>query len=156
MDFLLLLLGITSVAVFCAARSIVTSWSRPRARVAAPQAPSQTHWGDRRNLPNRHTRELPSISIRECETLIHSADGVLFVSVNETGECAPPPFHDMYPLVLTPRQFAHEVRWFPSNTCVVLCGDVRLCSSAFEMLDNIPAIPPIFVLRDRASRWEVA
>jgi hypothetical protein len=155
-DFLLLLLGITCVAVFSAAGSIVTGWGRPRARLAAPQALLQTHWGGRGNIPYKHTRELPSISIRECETLIRSADGVLFISVNETGVCGPLPFHDMYPLVMTPRQFAHEVRWFPSNTCVVLWGDVQLCSSAFEMLENIPAIPPIFVLRDRSRRWEVA
>jgi hypothetical protein len=38
----------------------------------------------------------------------------------------------------------------------VLCGDVSLCSSVLELLENVPEIPPIYMLRDSASRWEVA
>jgi hypothetical protein len=156
MDFMLLLLGIASVAVFCAARSIVTGWRQPRACGFARRALLQNNWVDRGNLPGKRKREMPSISIRECETLIRSTDGVLFVSVNETGECRPLPFHDMYPLVMTPRQLANEVRWFPTNTCVVLCGDAHVCTSALELLENVPEIPPIYMLRDRSRDWEVA
>ena len=157
MDFMLLLLGITSVAVFCAARSIANAWNLPRARAVTPRSMSQTiRRTDRGHLPVKRQRELASISIRECETLIRSTDGVLFVTINETGERVPLPFHDVYPLVMTPVQFANEVRWFPSNTCVVLCGGARVCSSALELLENVPEIPPIYMLRGRSSHWEVA
>jgi hypothetical protein len=155
MDFMLLLLGIASVAVFCAARSILTGWRQPRAYAVAPRATLQNNGVDRGNLPGKRKRELPSISIRECETLVRSTD-VLFVSVNRTGERIPLPFHDMYALVMTPRQLAREVRWFPSNTCVVLCGDPQLCSSALELLENVPKIPPVYMLRDKSRDWEVA
>jgi hypothetical protein len=155
MDLILLLLGIASTAVFCAARSIVTGWRQPRTRAVAPRTPLQNNGVDTGNLPAKRGRELPSISIRECETLVRSTD-VLFISVNRTGEREPLPFHDMYALVMTPCQLAAEVRWFPSNTCVVLCGDAQLCSSALELLEKVPKIPPVYVLRDRSRDWEVA
>jgi len=156
MDFMVLLLGIVLVAVICAAQRIVTGWKQPPARQDTPGPllpPNST--ATARN-PLKRKRELRSISIKECKTLIHDSDGVLFVSINETGQGGPLPFHDMYALVMTPRQFANEVRWFPSNTCVVLCGDVRLCSSALGLLEKVPEIPPIYMLRDRSRHWEVA
>jgi hypothetical protein len=88
MDFMLLLLGIASVAVFCATRSIVTGWSQPSEPAVGPRAILQNRGIARGNLPGKRKRELPSISIRECETLVRSTD-VLFVSVNRTGEREP-------------------------------------------------------------------
>jgi hypothetical protein len=156
MDIMLLMLGITLVAVICATGSIVTAWKQPRTPAVKsrpmlhfdPQDAGQTNF--------KRKRDLQSISIRECETLINTSDGVLFVSVSETGERRPLPFHNMYALVMTPRQLVDEMRWFPSNTCVVLCGDVSLCSSVLGLLENVPEIPPIYMLRDNHSRWEVA
>jgi hypothetical protein len=156
MDFILFLLGITSVAVFCAARSIVTVWNESRESAVTPRPTLQFDLKDRGHAPFKHKRALQSISIKECETLIRSTDGVLFVTINETGERGLLPFHDMYPLVMTPVQFAGEVRWFPSKTCVVLCGNARQCSLALELLENVPEIPPIYMLRGRSSHWEVA
>jgi hypothetical protein len=101
-------------------------------------------------------RELQSISIRECETLLRGSDGVLFISVTKTGERMPLPFHDMYALVMTPHQLVGEMRWFPPTSCVVLCGDVTLCSSVLELLESVPRIPPIYMLKYFPSRREVA
>lgn len=156
MDLMLLLLGIVLVAVVCAARGIVTGWKQPPARPVTPRPTLPSNSVDTGRASLKRKRELPSISIKECETLIHAPDGVLFVSLNETGERRPLPFHNIYALDMTPRQFANELRWFPSNSCVVLCGDVGLCSSVLGLLENVPEIPPIYMLRDNASRWEVA
>jgi hypothetical protein len=157
MDFMLLLLGIVLVAVICAAQRIVTRRKQPPARqdTRRPMSPPNSTATARPSLKGK--RQLRSISIEECETLIHESDGVLFVSINDTGQRGPVPFHNMYALAMTPRQFANEVRWFPSHTCVVLCGDVNLCSSVLlGLLENVPEIPPIYMLRDRSSQWEVA
>jgi hypothetical protein len=156
MDFVLLLLGIVLVAVICAAQRIVTGSKQLPARqdTHRPLSPPNSNTTTRPSLKRK--RELRSISVTECETLMHDSDGVLFVSINETGQRGPLPFHDMYALVMTPRQFANEVRWFPSNTCVVLCGDVALCSSALGLLENVPETLPIYMLRNRSSQWEVA
>jgi hypothetical protein len=146
MDFVLLLLGIVVVAVICAAQRIVTGRKQPPARwrTRQPLFPPNSSATARPSLKRK--RELPSISIRECETLIH----------NETGQRGPLPFHNMFTVVMTPRQFADEVRWFPCNSCVVLFGDANLCSSALGLLEDVPEIPPIYMLRVRPSQWEVA
>jgi hypothetical protein len=153
MDFMLLMLGIVLGAVICAARSIVTGRKQPRTRPV--KSPPMLYFDskDTGHARFKHKRELQSISIKECETLIHASEGVLFVSVNETGDRRPLPFHNMYALVMTPRQLACEIRWFPSDTCVVLYGDVSLCCSALGLLENVPEIPPIYMLRDNQSRW---
>jgi hypothetical protein len=156
MDFMLLLLGIVLVAVICAGRSIVTGWKQPPARPVTPRPKLPSHPIDRGHSSFKPKRELRSISIKECETLIHASDGVLFVSLNENGKRRPLPFYNMYALVMTPRQLANELRWFPFNTCVVLCGEVSLCSSVLGLLENVPEIPPIYRLRETPSRWEVA
>jgi hypothetical protein len=154
MDFMLLLLGIVLVSVVCAAESIVKGWKQPHSRPVTQRPTLSSSSIDTGR--SSFKRKLQSISTRECETLIHASEGVLFVSVNETGERRPLPFHNTYALFMTPRQLANELRWFPSNSCVVLCGDVSLCSSVLELLENVPEIPPIYMLRDSASRWEVA
>jgi hypothetical protein len=156
MDFVLLLLGIVVVAVICAVQRIVTGRKQPPARwrTRLPLFPPNSSATARPSLKRK--RELPSISIRECETLIHDSYGVLFVSINETGQRGPLPFHNMFTVVMTPRQFADEVRWFPCNSCVVLFGDANLCSSALGLLEDVPEIPPIYMLRVRSSQWEVA
>ena len=156
MDFMLFLLGIVLVSVVCAAEGIVKGWKQPRARPVTPRPTLSSSSIDTGRSSFKRKRELQSISIKECETLIHASEGVLFVSVNETGERRPLPFHDTYALFMTPRQLANELRWFPSNSCVVLCGDVSLCSSVLELLENVPEIPPLYMLRDHAGRWEVA
>jgi hypothetical protein len=156
MDFMLLLLGIVLVSVICAARGIVKGWKQPRTRPVTkrPMLPSYSIVTDRTSLKRKCEPRL--ISIKECETLINSSEGVLFVSINEPGEKGPLPFYNMYALVMTPRQFADEIRWFPHDSCVVLCGDVSLCCSALGLLENVPEIPPIYTLRDTPRRWEVA
>ena len=156
MDFMLLLLGIDLVGLICAARGIVEGWKQPPARPVTPRPmlPSNSIAGGHSSFKPK--RDLRSISIQECETLIHASDGVLFVSLSENGKRMPLPFYNMYALFMTPRQLANEMRWFPSNTCVILCGEVSLCSSVLGLLENIPEIPPIYMLRDNQSRWEVA
>lgn len=156
MDFVLLLLGIVLVAVICAARRIIAGLKQPPARqnTRRPLLPPSSTAIARPAF--RRMRDLPSISTRECETLMHGSDCVLFVSLSERGHRRPLPFHNMYALVMTPRQFANEVCWFPSNTCVVLCGDANVCSSVLGLLEDVPEIPPIYRLRDRSSQWEVA
>jgi hypothetical protein len=156
MDFVLLLLGIVLVAVICAARRIVIGLKQRPARqdTRRPLSPPNSNTTTHPSLKTK--RELRSISVKECETLMHDSDGVLFVSISETSQRGPLPFHNMYALVMTPRQFANEVRWFPSSTCVVLCGDVNLCSSALGLLENVPEIPPMYMLRNRSSQSEVA
>jgi len=156
MDFMLLMVGIVLVAVICAARSIATGWKQPHTRPVASRPMLQFDLNDRGHTPFKHKRELQSISVKECETLIDACEGLLFVSVTETGERGSLPFHNMYALVMTPRQLACEMRWFPSNTCVVLCGDVILCTSVLGLLEDVPEIPPIYMLRGNSSRWEVA
>jgi hypothetical protein len=78
----------------------------------------------------KRKRELQSISIKECETLLHASDGVLFISVTETGERRPLPFHNMYALVMTPHNWLAscagslpQVAWCCAGTslCVPLC-----------------------------------
>ncbi len=156
MDFMLLLLGIVLVSVICAAHGIMKGWKQPRTRplTKRPMLPSYSIVTDRASL--KHKRELRSISIQECETLINASEGVLFISINEAGERRPSPFYNMYALVMTPRQFANESRWFPHDCCVVLCGDVSLCCSSLGLLEDAPEIPPIYLLRDTPRRWEVA
>jgi hypothetical protein len=156
MDFMLLLLGIALVSVICAAQGVVNGWKQPRTRPVTkrPMLPSYSIVTDRASLKRK--RELRSISITECETLINASEGVLFVSINEAGERGSLPFCNMYALVMTPRQFADEIRWFPHDSCVVLCGDVSLCCSAIGMLEDAPEIPPIYMLRDSPRHWEVA
>jgi hypothetical protein len=156
MDFMLLLLVIAFVSVICAAQGVVRGWKQPRARPVTkrPTLPSYSPVTGRATLKRK--RELRSISVKECEALIRAPEGVLFVSINEAGEGGPLPFYDMYALVMTPRQFANEIRWFPPNVCVVLCGDVNLCCSALGLLENVPEIPTIYMLRDTPRRWEVA
>jgi hypothetical protein len=156
MDFMLLLLGIALVSVICAVQGIVQGWKQPRGRPVTkrPMLPSGPIVTDRASL--KHKRELRSISIKECETLINASEGVLFVSIAEAGERGSPPFYNMYALPMTPRQFADEIRWFPHDSCVVLCGDVSLCCSALGLLDNVVEIPPIYMLRDTPRRWDVA
>jgi hypothetical protein len=156
MDFMLLLLGIFLVAVICGARGTVEGWKQSPARPVTPRPMLQSNSIDTGHPSFKRKRELRSISIRECETLIRASDDLLFVSVNETGERRPLPFHNIHALVMTPRQLANELRWFPSNSCVVLCGDVALCSSVLGSLENVPEIPPIYMLRDTPRRWEVA
>ena len=104
----------------------------------------------------KRKRELQSISIRECETLIHASEGVLFINITETGERRPLPFHNMYALVMTPHQLVSELRWFPPTSCVVLCGDVILCSSVLELLESVPQTPLMYMLKYFPSRFEVA
>jgi hypothetical protein len=156
MNFMLLLLGIVLVSVICATQGIVKGWKQPRTRrvTKRPTLPSYSIVVDRTSLKRKC--EPRSISIKECETLINASEGVLFVSINEAGERGSLPFYNMYALVMTPRQFADEIRWFPHNSCVVLCGDVSLCCSALGLLENAPEIPPIYILRDTPRRWEVA
>lgn len=156
MDFLLLLLGIIFVAVICTAARIVTGRKQPLVRQGTRRLLPPSHSTAPSHPPLERGPELRSISIKECETLIRSSGEVLFVAVNETGHRRPLPFHNMYALNMTPRQFADEVRWFPANTCVVLCGDVNLCSLALGLLENVPEIPLIYMLRDRSSRLEIA
>lgn len=155
MDFMLLLLGIILVSVICAARGIVKGWKQPGTRLATKR-PLPARSAVTASPSWKHKRELQSISIKECETLIHATEGVLFVSVVEEGDRRPPSFYNMYALVMTPLQLAAEIRWFPPDSCVVMCGDVRLCSSVLALLENVPKIPPIFMLRDTPHRWEVA
>ena len=156
MDFMLLLLGIALVSVICAAQGILKGWKQPRTRPVTkrPMLPSYSIVTYRASLKRK--RELRSISIKECETLIRASEGVLFVSINEAGERGSLPFYNVYALVMTPRQFADEIRWFPHDSCVVLCGDVSLCCSALGLLENVPEIPPIYMLRDTPRRWDVA
>jgi hypothetical protein len=156
MDFMLLLLGIALVSVICAAQGFVKGWKQPRTRPVTkrPMLPSYSIVTDHASLKRK--RELRSISIKECETLINASEGVLFVSINEAGERGALPFYNMYALVMTPRQFADEIRWFPHDSCVVLCGDVSLCCSALGLLENAPERPPIYMLRDTPRRWDVA
>ncbi len=156
MDFMLLLLGIALVSVICAAQGIVNGWKQPRTRPATkrPMLPSHSIVTDHPSLKRKS--ELRSISIKECETLINASEGVLFVSITEADERRPLPFYNMYALVMTPHQFASEIRWFPRDRCVVLCGDVSLCCSALGLLENAPEIPPIYMLRDTPRHWEVA
>lgn len=154
MDFMLLLLGIVLVSLICAALGVVKGWKQPRTRPVAMQPALSSHSTSPPYFKRK--RKLQTISIRECETLIHTPGGVLFVSVNETGERRPLPFYSMYALVMTPRELANEIRWFPPDSCIVLCGDVSLCCSVLELLENVPEIPPIYKLRHAPFRWEVA
>ena len=85
MDFVLLLLGIVLVAVICAAQRIVIGLKQPPARqdTRRPLSPNS----NTRTRPSLKTkRKLRSISVKECETLMHNSDGVLFVSISETGQ----------------------------------------------------------------------
>lgn len=156
MDFMLLLLGIVLVSVICAAQGIVKGWKQPRIRpiTKRPTLPSSSSLSGRASLKCK--RELRLISIRECETLVRYSDGVLFVAISETGHPRALPFHNMCILNMTPRQFASEVRWFPHDSRVVLCGDINLCCSALELLENVPEIPLIYMLRDTPQRLGVA
>jgi hypothetical protein len=156
MDFILLLLGTVLVSVICAAHGILKGWKQRRTRpvIKRPTFPSYSIVTDRASFKRK--RELRSISIKECETLIHATGGVLFVSINEAGERGALPFYNMYALVMTPRQFASEIRWFPPDSCVVLCGDISLCSSVLGLLENVPRIPPLYMLRDTPRHWKVA
>jgi hypothetical protein len=156
MNFMLLLLGIVLVSVICAAQGILKGWKQARTRpiTKRPTLPSYSIVTDRASFKRK--RELRSISVKECETLIHAPGGVLFVSISEAGERGSLPFYNMYALVMTPHQFASEIRWFPPGSCVVLCGDISLCSSVLGLLENVPKIPPIYMLRDTPRRWEVA
>jgi hypothetical protein len=152
MDFMLLLLGIVLVTVICTVRGIFKGPARPIA--ARPVLPSNPI--DNGSLSMKRKRELQSISIKECETLLHASDGVLFISVTETGERRPLPFHNMYALVMTPQQLVGQLRWFPATSCLVLCGDVTLCSSVLELLESVPQTPPIYMLKYFPSGCEVA
>jgi hypothetical protein len=156
MDFMLFMLGIVLVAVICAAGSIVTAWKQPRTPAVKSRPMQYFESKYTGHTAFTHKRELQSISIKECQTLIHASEGVLFISLDEAGERRSLPFYNMYALVMTPRQLVDEMRWFPSDTCVVLCGEVGLCSLVLGLLENVPEIRPIYMLRDNHSRWEVA
>jgi hypothetical protein len=154
MDFMLLLLGIVLVAVIGAARGIVEGWKQSPARpIARPVLPSSSTDNSRPSMKRK--REHQSFSIRECETFINASEGVLFINITETGERRPLPFHNMYALVMTPHQLVSELRWVPPTSCLVLCGDVALCSSVLELLESVPETPPIYMLNP-PSRCEVA
>src|ERR1700691_2221003 len=104
MDFMLFMLGIVLVAVICAAGSIVTAWKQPRTPAVKSRPRQYFESKYTGHTAFTHKRELQSISIKECQTLVHASEGVLFISLDEAGERRSLPFYNMYALVMTPRQ----------------------------------------------------
>ena len=149
MDFLLLLLGIALLLVICAAQGLL------RANIPRPIPCSIQREDTQEHPPLRCSRRPQSISVRECETLMRHFQGMLFITVSERGERRPLPFYGTYSLVMTPGQIVKELRWFPSKSCVVLCGDPKVCASVFGMLEYDPKTP-MYILRDFSKRSEVA
>jgi hypothetical protein len=152
MGFMLVLLGIVLVAVICTAREIVKGWRR--GPEGFPLLQSNRTDACRRSITKK--REIRSISVKECETLFHASGDVIFIVVQRSGERRSLPFPEKHALAVTPAHLASELRWIPRSSCVVLCGDMNLCSSTLASLEDIPGAPPIYVLKDGPSRREVA
>lgn len=156
MDVLWLVLGTVFVAVVWTARSIVKSWECAPVRNVRALPPLRPNSTKSLQSNSASRRVIRAISMQECESLVHSADDVIFIVVRAVGDRGPLPFPEMHALAVVPGQLADELRWLPSASCVVLCGAVNLCASELGSLAGGLGSRQIYILRQTSAQSEVA
>jgi hypothetical protein len=147
MSFMLLLMGIVLVAVVCTAREIVSGWRCGPPRYVVPLPLSRARSIDAVHHAPIRRRPVKWISMRECESLVHSSADIVFIALSRASDGAPLSFPGPHGFSIAPSQLADVLRWLPPGSRVVLCGEVDSCSSILESLDDIAGSRPVYVLK---------
>jgi hypothetical protein len=96
-------------------------------------------------------RQLEGISITECKRLIHASDNIMFLAIRQGSEMKFLHFPGIRAMSVDPSDLVDALRSVP-DCCVVLCGQVELCSSILESDTDFAGSTPIFVLERMISR----
>jgi hypothetical protein len=90
--------------------------------------------------------------MRECESLVRGNDDVIFVAIRPYSEGKTLSFAAMSVLSIPPGQLVDVLPWLPSQSSVVLLGEVDLCTSIVESLDEVAGSSPIYALETARIR----
>jgi hypothetical protein len=90
--------------------------------------------------------------MRECESLVRGNDDVIFVAIRPYSEGKTLSFAAMSVLSIPPSQLVDVLPWLPSQSSVVLLGEVDLCTSIVESLDEVVGSSPIYALETARVR----
>jgi hypothetical protein len=151
-----LLIGIVFVVVLCTARGIVRGQKRRLPECVVPLPPSRFHSIDAIFPGAMPKRQVKWISAKECASLVHTSDNVVFIAIRSGSRNKRPSFPGLQSLSIAPNQLADVLRWLPPESCIVLSGEVDLCASALGSLDDIASSGPVYVLSDGPVHSEVA
>ena len=155
MYFLWLLVGIPVVAIICTAGEIVRDWRARLPERMVPLTPVRFPSVDAVPPPIMPKRQIKWISMKECEGVVHNSYNVVFIEIRSGSEGKALPFPATHVLSIAPSQLADVLRWLPPDSCVVLCGEVDLCSSILGSLDDIAGSASIYLLKGEPAHSEV-
>lgn len=150
MEFILLIIETVVVVVLCTARAIVRSWKHKVPECVVPLCSSRLHSIDAARTSMRSKPQVKRISVKECENLIHSFDNVVFIALRQGSERTPLPFRATHAVSIAASELVDVLKLIP-DCYVVLCGEVDLCSSIFETLEDIARSTPVYVLESTAA-----
>jgi hypothetical protein len=147
MNFMWLLIVLTFVAIVCTVFGILRDSRRRLPKCVVPfDSPCSDSIGAPRTsvIRKRHAKW---ISTKECEKLIHNTDNVVFIDIRSQGADEHFAVPGIYALSVSPNKLVDVMQWFPPDTCVVLCGEVDLCFSIVEPLDDDAGSTSIYLLK---------
>lgn len=146
MGFMWLLIGIVVVAVVCAARETIRGWRHSLPERVVPLTPVCFPSVDALPAPSTTAkRHVKWISIKECERLIQTSNNILFIAVRQGSERKLLPFPAIRAMSVAPCELVDTLELI-SDSCVVLCGQVELCSSILGSLTDNVGSTPLYVL----------
>jgi hypothetical protein len=155
MNFIWLLVGIPVVAIIFSAREIVRDWRHRLPERVVPLNPVRFPLVDAVPPPAMPKRPIKWISMKDCEGVVHNSSNVVFIEIRSGSEGKPLPFPATHVLSIAPSQLVDVLRWLPPDSCVVLWGEVDLCSSILGSLDDVAGSASIYVFKGEPAHSEV-
>lgn len=156
MDWMWLIILVVAAFVLTSAYRLMKGLGSASSRRLAPLAgnyPGQAACACASAVRRRRAK---CISLNQCERLLHDSGDVIFVLIRSKGRKESVSFLGTHALCIAPMHLDEVLRWLPTESSIVLLGEVELCPTVVLCDQDIAGETSLYVMSEGPRALEVA